>query len=567
MKSHGFPAPVRLAVVIATVWLWSAMAAIPASAQLVPSATPPNAPANGIRQEGIYVTAPVTLDGIELFRVAQLANAPPNQLSIEQRSAYIQNALDQIVATTAERTGTTTAYDPRTLRIHVHRTGDVVVLEAVDAKHPDPLPLVTVTSLDAQYHQASSDALATQWQAVLQSGLTQALLIRQPLIERETFDLALRFGAVLVAFTVLAGFVIGWLLRRAAKLADVVAARDKVSEAQRPPTPEAPSAERQRRRTFALALRVAEPAQQLILYRACADSLLWLLGLLWLAAAIWLLSRFPQTATLGSWLRQSVLGVALVLIVAGLLNRVLDIVIARVTRAVLSSGAPTSEERARKLLRVPTVIRSISGFKTFILVFLAGLAIVNQVGAPIGSVVTLGGLAALAVSLAAQNLVRDFLNGLLVLLEDQYVVGDYVTINGYSGTVETLTLRMVQIRDASGDVITIPHSSVTSVVNQSRNWSRVDYRIPVDPEADVDKAIALVRKVVEDLAKGKKGGEGILEPIEWIGIESIAKEAVVIRASIKTAPLRQFELRRTINELVCRAFIEAGIGFGAQLPV
>ena len=79
--------------------------------------------------------------------------------------------------------------------------------------------------------------------------------------------------------------------------------------------------------------------------------------------------------------------------------------------------------------------------------FLAALATMGEVGIPVGSVVTIGGLIAVAVSLAAQNFVRDFLNGFLVLFEDQYVIGDFVTINGMTGLVEALTLRMVQLRD------------------------------------------------------------------------------------------------------------------------
>ena len=161
---------------------------------------------------------------------------------------------------------------------------------------------------------------------------------------------------------------------------------------------------------------------------------------------------------------------------------------------------------------------------------------------------------------------RDFLNGFLVLFEDQYVVGDYVTINAFSGSVERLTLRMVQIRDAAGDLITVPHSSVVNVVNQSRNWSRVDYRVPVDAAADIAQAIAIVAAQIAALAAEGDWMHGISEPVEWIGIDSLSRDAVIVRASIKTAPLRQFELRRQINDRVRVAFVRAGIGLGAPLP-
>ena len=206
------------------------------------------------------------------------------------------------------------------------------------------------------------------------------------------------------------------------------------------------------------------------------------------------------------------------------------------------------------------------GFKAFVLVFVAVLGVLGQLGVPIASVVTIGGVAAIALSFAAQSFVRDFVTGFLVLFEDHYVVGDYVGINAYGGIVERLTLRMVQIRDTSGDLITIPHSSVTSVVNMSRDWSRVDYRVPVDPAGDVPQALALVRTACESLATDPVWRDAVVEPVEWIGIDQLSKDWAIVRASVRTAPLRQFELRREINARVEAAFREAGIAYGAQIP-
>jgi small-conductance mechanosensitive channel len=180
--------------------------------------------------------------------------------------------------------------------------------------------------------------------------------------------------------------------------------------------------------------------------------------------------------------------------------------------------------------------------------------------------VTIGSVTAIGVSLAAQNFVRDFINGFLVLAEDQYVLGDFVTINGYTGLVEQLTLRMVQIRDGAGNLITIPHSSVTNVVNHSRNWSRIDYRLSVDPAADVDKALEALRGTIQQLALEPHWRSAILTPLEWIGVDALSRDWMLLRASVRTAPLRQFELRRELNARVRRAYREEGIGFGAPVP-
>jgi small conductance mechanosensitive channel len=181
---------------------------------------------------------------------------------------------------------------------------------------------------------------------------------------------------------------------------------------------------------------------------------------------------------------------------------------------------------------------------------------------PIASVVTIGGVAALAIGFAAQSIVKDVLGGLLVLLEDQYVVGDYVLIGEYNGLVEHLTLRMLQVRDSSGRLITIPHSSVTQVVNASRGWSRVDYRVPVGPGVDPDKALGILKATIESIHKEETWSHAILVPIEWMGVETIGQSGIVLRASIRTAPLRQFELRRYINKCVLQAFAAEGVPLG-----
>jgi small conductance mechanosensitive channel len=299
---------------------------------------------------------------------------------------------------------------------------------------------------------------------------------------------------------------------------------------------------------------------------AVAATIVWILVGVWFAALVWALLLFPETTPLAHRVVQTVLAVAAIWIGAGLLNRLLDLTIARVGTVLRSRRFASAEDRAREMLRIPTFTRAISGFKGVILIFVALLITLGEVGIPVWSVVTFGGLTAIGITLAAQNFVRDFVNGFLVLIEDQYVVGDYITIDAQSGIVENLTLRIVQMRDMGGNLITIPHSSVTSVINHSRNWSRVDYRVSIDPSADASKAMNLVRRAIESIAHDEHWHGVVLEPLEWIGVESLSRDGVIIRASMKTAPLRQFELRRAINDRVRVLFSENGIGFGAPVP-
>jgi small conductance mechanosensitive channel len=534
-------------------------------AQLTLPTAAPEPAVSGLVISGLYETAPIVIDGATILRIGGALVGPVTQISLATRVADIQTVLTQLLAESGSGGRSTPVYDPGTLRVHIKHEGDVAVLEAVDAKHLDPLPIVSVTSIDARANGTNVDALAAGWQQALQSALIRALELRQPASERRSLGRITDVAIILVAVT-LAVFGLVRLLRlQIERIERDVAAGSKAVAAQAPVAEKA-EASRQRRRFFALALRNLEPKRRLVLYAAIVESVQWALLLAWFVAITWSLSLFAETTSLAQTITHGALGVAGIVIITGLVNRIADIAIARAAAAWRLRRFSSSDDRARLLLRIPTIARAVAGAKTFVLVFIAVLWICGQVGVPIGSVVTIGGLAAIALSLAAQNFVRDFLNGFLVLFEDQYVVGDFVTINAYSGSVELLTLRMVQIRDAAGDLITIPHSSVVNVVNQSRNWSRVDYRVPVDPAADIGKAVEIVRTAIEALSSEGDWSQGISSPLEWIGIDALSKDGVIVRASIKTAPLRQFELRRQINERVRTAFAQAGIALGVPLP-
>ena len=540
-----------------------------ACAQILPAPSAAPGAVAGEEQQGLYTTAPIVLDGATLFRVAVSANAGAGATPLATRVNDIETALGEIVATVGAGSRQATTYDARSLRVHIEHTGGVDALEVVDAQHTDPLPIVTITAADARYNQTTVDALATQWRGTLESGLVRALLRREPAVQRRSLVAVARTAGFLLLASLLVWGLRAWLARRIAVLSQDVSTRERRARAARPSDEAAgdgATAHRKRRRFLAIAIRAVEPERRLVLWRAFSEALLWGLALAWFVGATWAFSLFPKTSPLAGTLTRGTLGIATTVIILGLLNRALDVVIARLAGAWRAAPFANSEDRARQLLRIPTIARALRGFKGFILVFAGVLAVLGQAGVPVGSIFTIGGLAALALSLAAQSFVRDFINGFLVLLEDQYVVGDYVTINAYSGVVEALTLRMVQLRDTSGELITIAHSAVTAVANQSRNWSRVDYRVPVDPQSDVTKALNLVRGVIDGLRVEETWRDVMLGDIEWIGIDGLSKDWAIVRAVVRTAPLRQFALRHAINARVCDAFAEAHIALGAQIP-
>jgi small-conductance mechanosensitive channel len=545
--------------------LWALLGWGFASAQGLPGLTPGSAQSRSASSSA-YATAPITLDGAVLFHIAAPIAPLPDQLPLDVRQSYIESALGEAVTIVGRGAQRAPLYDPATMRIALRMSGNQAVLAVYDAKHTLPLPLLTVTSIDAKEHQTTVTMLAQQWRAILQNALKASLLKREPAVERRSFTRVSYAAAALILLTALTGFFVSLLRRRVAGLEDT--ARQRTEGLDRAQSGEVESAEIpdvQRRRFLALAIRAVGPQRRAALYRAAAAVCLWILVLVWFGALVWGFSLFPQTTPLAHQISRTVLSVLGIWLVTGLVNRLLDVLLARFEAAWRRRPFASSEERARELLRIPTISRALSGFKAFVLVFLAILATLGQIGLPVDSIVTVGGLVAIGLSLAAQNIIRDFVNGFLVLFEDQYAVGDYVTMNAQSGIVEYLSLRMAQIRDAAGSLITIPHSTVTNVINRSRNWSRIDYRVPVDPASDVTKALALVNREIAAVAEEERWRDAVLVPVEWIGIDALSRDGVVIRASMKTAPLRQFELRREINARVRDAFAGAGIAYGAPL--
>jgi moderate conductance mechanosensitive channel len=539
-------------------------------AQSLPSlALPTIAPATtlsgGIRQDGLFNTAPITIDGVPVLRIAVPSNVGSDQISIEMRQQSIEAAIAQVLAPQTAEPDSDTIYDPESLRVEVQRAGDVAQLIATDSHHSVPLSLLTVTSADAKYQKLPVATLAEAWRAKLEVGLKAALQKRQPAAVKANVQELYRVFGSLIAVSLALWLVLWFLRKKRMELRESIAKnRRDVDAAEAQQNPEHPSATSQRRRFIGLVIRASAPEMSLRALKALSGILGWGLALAWFLTIVWALSLFPQTTQFAHTLRRRTTWVVVIIAGAFVLVRVADLTISQIARMYgeRAKASESSEERARLLLRIPTLARAFAGFATMIIVFVAVLGGMGALGVTNNTVLTFGGIAALGVTFAAQNLLRDLLNGAFVLIEDQYVVGDYVIVDEWSGVVEHMSLRVVQLRDSSGSLITIPHGQVTQVVNCSRNWSRVDYRVPIDARADVAAAIGVVRKTLVELAAEERYGDWMLDPVELIGVDSMSATGIVLRASIKTAPLRQFELKREINARVLVGLRDAGIALG-----
>ena len=517
-------------------------------AQSLPIAAPASATSLDGTQNDLYSSADVDLDGVPLFRVATPASVNGQPAAVK-RALLVASALQQLVATDARGTP---LYDPATFHVWAHRDGDEITIDANDARHPTALTIVTVTSTDAKYQQTTTDDVAASWQSILQGALVDALRKREPSVERLHGRQIAQVAFAIAIGTVLLLFASKSLRHRISSLTDELAEGEVLTAA-------GPGADLHK------TLRRSATLHRLRMLSAAAGALSWLIVLSWFIAATWALGLFSQTTAFGRALSHGASAIGIIGIGTVLANHFFDFAIARAASTWKTRQYLTSEEQTRILLRVPTAAGAISHFKTFALAMLAVLLSLGQLGLPVGSVVTIGSVAALAVTFGAQNILKDVAAGITVLYEDQYAVGDFVSINGHIGIVEELTLRMVMIRDLAGSVVTISHGSVTGVSNYSRIWSRIDYQISIGPEADPEAAVDAVRTSIEELAKAPESKGALLLPIEWIGVDAFSKEWTLIRASIRTAPLQQFALRREINGRVRRRLAESGIGYGPPI--
>src|SRR4051812_9262640 len=247
----------------------------------------------------------------------------------------------------------------------------------------------------------------------------------------------------------------------------------------------------------------------------------------------------------------SALRVAGAVLIALVLWWVLRIVLRRIERKLGTPqpGALTvSEQRTRTLV---SLLRSVGRVIIFV-IFL--FMLLWAIGLDLGPLLAGAGVVGLAVSFGAQSLVKDVISGLFILIENQFGVGDVIRIEGVSGAVERMTLRVVVLRDVHGVVHIVPNGEIKKVSNLTRTWSRVVLDVGVAYKEDVDRVIAVMRDVGRELWEDPDWRPLLVDPVEVPGIESFDESQVTIRLMAKTLPLKQWDVARELRRRLKRRF-------------
>ena len=256
------------------------------------------------------------------------------------------------------------------------------------------------------------------------------------------------------------------------------------------------------------------------------------------------------------WLMSSGLRVILILVGAFIVVRLAGFITRRVENAFEDNDPSTTSEREKQAATLGKVVRNI------IRILVWGVAIMmvlKELGIDIGPILAGVGILGLAVGFGAQSLVKDFLSGMFVLVENQYNVGDVIKAGGVSGLVEKITLRATTLRDLEGNVHIIPNGAIDVVTNKTRQWSRFVFDIGVAYKENVDEVMGVLKEIGDELAGDPQFASMITAPLEVLGVEDFADSAVVIRVMFTTLPLKQWTVGREFRRRVKNTFDAKGI--------
>jgi len=272
----------------------------------------------------------------------------------------------------------------------------------------------------------------------------------------------------------------------------------------------------------------------------------------------------PPLSDIVETLRTAGVQILIIVIVAFIVLRVARLSLRGILKALLDRE--TTEGTAQELSaievtkRLDTLDRLGGAVIRFFVIVIAGLMILTTIGIDIGPAVAGLGVVGIAVGFGTQSLIRDYMNGCLILIENQFSRGDVVSVAGVTGTVEDFSLRRTTLRDLDGVVHTVPNGAISVASNRTRTWARINQNVVVLFGTDVDKAIEVVNAVGQAMAADPKWKRRILEPPRVDRVESIDPTVGITLKILGTVRASdQWEASGEFRRKLLTAFAENGI--------
>lgn len=528
-----------------------------------PSSSSTLNPAADVIRVGNLVSAPVRIDGYQLFRVAAVASIGTEeqngQLPIQTRVRIIQNELKGIIENPLYGGRFRRGFDPETLEVTVGTLNNSTVIFVADGDQLAKRQVLTVTPQDAQLYGLSVESWAARLKEAIRLALIRAQIERDP---RYLLRRGLISGGIILAVIIVSKILV-LLKKRAFAQWEILKEQEPQAIAVSPPTTdgELPLSQQQseiieaNQRKYAWQRRLNINASQRWLLQ-------WSQVIVWASAFTWILRLFPWTRWLHFLLLKQPIWILLIFIGTNLAIRGSSVAIDRFFKTLQETGNLTRAASQRQALRFSTFTVVLKGITTFLFTTLGIILMLNQLQIPVGPVLAGAGIMGIAISFASQSFVKDVINGCLILLEDQYAVGDVIDVGGASGLVEYMNLRVTQLRGAGGRLSTIPNGSISIVHNLTKDWSRADFKIEVSYDTDVDLALAVVKQVAVQMQRDPEWQEMILDPVSLLGVDGLDHSGIQILIWIKTKPIKQWSVEREFRRRLRLAFAEHGISIG-----
>ncbi|NJK35637.1 MAG: mechanosensitive ion channel family protein [Oscillatoriales cyanobacterium SM2_2_1] len=487
---------------------------------------------------------PIIFDGRRLFAIAGLSHIQGSgELTLQQRAAEIEINLYAI----AQR-----LTDP----------SQIVSEVRVDERSQQPVIyinqqyLMTVTALDAESQGMPPRLWADEVIEMLGQSLVRYHQERQPEQQLQQVGIAIALLlALVVTHHLLERQRHRRLRHRAGHEQELTAMQQQEQES------DVPANELFERKNL-LQQQIANLDAQVRLMRL-GEIASWGLGI------AYILGLFPQTRWLQLWLIQgpgiTLLRLAGVVIGITVANRLGDRLVQRLFQSVIHGrlwlpvGPSTTQSNQRFTRRVSTSIGVTQGVIRTLIAIIGALVALGTIGVSIEPIIASLGVIGLGVSLAAQDVIKDTISGLLILLEDQFAEGDVIVVDGKGGQVEHMNLRITQLRNTEGALITIPNSAIRAVDNLSNGWARVDMGINVSYNTDLDHAMAVIMDTAIAMSQERGWRQKILDHPELLGVDHFGDHSITLRLWIKVQPLKQWEVAREFRRRLKKAFDEAQI--------
>ena len=263
------------------------------------------------------------------------------------------------------------------------------------------------------------------------------------------------------------------------------------------------------------------------------------------------------TANIGPWLLDHGPRIAVILGGAYIVHYLAKKFIIKIVRVTVTIDRHQTEAAEKK--REDTLIQIFTWTENVVLVLMVIMMLMHEIGIPIGPMLAGAGILGLAVGFGGQYLIRDFFTGFFMILENQYRIGDYISLDQTSGLVENISLRMTTLRDTDGTVHHVPHGDIKRVANYSKDFARINLNLRIGYHTNLEKVIEVVNRTGRELAEDPQWKDAILKQPEFLRVDDFLESGIVIKILGETLPLRQWEVTGEFRKRIKVAFDREGI--------